>query len=69
MTYRRLTNIPLVDEKTGVVRGRRCNLITLYCPVCDQFYLLERKDIVCVTSKEKSYLCCYESIKDLIKNE
>lgn len=69
MTYRRLTNLPLVDEKTGATRGRRCNLITLYCPVCDKFHLLERKDIVCVHSKEKSYICCYESVKDLMESD
>lgn len=69
MTYRRLTNIPLVDEKTGVVRGRRCNVITIYCPFCGRLHTLERKDVVHVDCGDEEFLCCYESVKDLIKSD
>lgn len=65
MTVEKLTNIPLKDDKTGVVRGRRCNLITIYCPLCKRFHTLERKDIALVEYEGNQFMSCYESAKNL----
>lgn len=65
MIIKKLTNIPLKDNKTGVTRGRRCNLITIYCPVCERFHMLERKDIALVEHEDKQVLVCYESVKNI----
>lgn len=69
MIFKKLTNIPLKNGKTGVVKGERCNLITLYCPFCGRFHILERKDIVHVNAGNNEFLCCYESVKDLVNND
>ena len=64
----RLKNMPLQDTESGNCRGRRCNLITFFCPRCGTVHSIERNQVVCIEFEHDQYMCCYESVRDIVEN-
>lgn len=66
MEITRLKNIPTYDPVTKVTRGNRCNIITFYCDLCDEFHTKKRNEVVYFDLEDGQMLCCYESAKIIL---
>lgn len=64
----KLENIPLKSED-GTVRGRRCNIIGFYCPICDQVHTQERKDTYVIEIDEGTFMICKEAYEQFVKEK
>lgn len=56
----KLENMPL-KSSDGTIRGRRCNIISFYCPVCDMWHTQERNDTYIVEVDEGTILICNDA--------
>ena len=56
----KLENMPF-KSSDGTVRGKRCNVISFYCPVCDMWHTQKRKDTYIIDTGEETILICKEA--------